>query len=704
MRQLRLAILVLIIGLVMSTAAKTVSGSISEDTNWSGEILVDGTVVIERGVTLTIKPGTRIKFAPKQHPREKGIEFVVFGKVLARGTEGSGQIYFTSASNDRRMHDWYGIVFKSSENYSELRNCVVEYAYSGIRCIGSSPIISGSTIQYNYYSGINCEVRSHPQITLSKISQNGMMGIHCELYSNPVIESCDINKNANGIAVYDFSLPDLGNVNPESGQSAGNNQIHGNFEFDVYNHSQNSIMTQNNFWKSDDPEQIRSKIYDRRKNAKYGSVSFLPMLDEAPKQDLRDQSAARLAMSRPVSSDQPLDDLAMSGGSSTTDLSPTGSSTTSTEPFAGSETANSSVSTPKTPGITRTPVRKPPVKQPEPEPVVAKKPPVKKTEPVVTKKPPVKQPEPEPVVAKKPPVKKPEPEAVVTKKPEPVVAKKPPVKKPEPVVTKKPPVKQPEPEPVVAKKPPVKKPEPVVSKTETKPVAASRPSNDDETKDESWTAIFNNSPPASKESENADKPAPTKVEEPKKPAPKKEQPRSVIASAPPAGSNGHSDSNPAEDVNYNDFLSEVKEVLKVDDSADNAEAETGDDAAPYLASSDRGGSFPEASRPSGPAQLRQQDPFIESMLDGGKREYLRRDAPDYPRIHLKSGSEGTVLIEVIVGRDGRLKNYRILRSDGEAFSDAAVRALKKYRYKTGTVEGIPVNFRIVERFEFKLNR
>ena len=74
------------------------------------------------------------------------------------------------------------------------------------------------------------------------------------------------------------------------------------------------------------------------------------------------------------------------------------------------------------------------------------------------------------------------------------------------------------------------------------------------------------------------------------------------------------------------------------------------------------------------------------MLDGGQREYLRRQAPDYPRIHLKSGAEGNVLIEVIVGRDGRLKNYRILRSDGRAFTDSAIRALKKYRYKTGTVQ------------------
>lgn len=96
-------------------------------------------------------------------------------------------------------------------------------------------------------------------------------------------------------------------------------------------------------------------------------------------------------------------------------------------------------------------------------------------------------------------------------------------------------------------------------------------------------------------------------------------------------------------------------------------------------------------------------PVLESFLDAGQRELIKKVDPDYPRAYLKIKKEGTVIIEAVIGKDGRVVSHRVLQSDGELFTEVCVRALKKYRYKTGTVNNIPVLYKITELFKFKID-
>ncbi len=99
--------------------------------------------------------------------------------------------------------------------------------------------------------------------------------------------------------------------------------------------------------------------------------------------------------------------------------------------------------------------------------------------------------------------------------------------------------------------------------------------------------------------------------------------------------------------------------------------------------------------------IHSDNPVLEAFLDSGKREYARRVKPEYPGIYLKTGTEGDVFIEVIVGKDGNVSSYHVLKSDGELFTASAIDALKRTQYKPGTVNGVPVKYKIVERFRFK---
>ncbi len=98
------------------------------------------------------------------------------------------------------------------------------------------------------------------------------------------------------------------------------------------------------------------------------------------------------------------------------------------------------------------------------------------------------------------------------------------------------------------------------------------------------------------------------------------------------------------------------------------------------------------------------EPVLEPFIDGGQREYLRRVKPKFPDIYKRTRREGLVIMEVIVARDGSVESYRILRSDGEAFSEAVRDVIRQFRYKPATVNGKPVRFKVVERFRFKLVR
>lgn len=258
------------------------SGVIDRDTRWSGEMYINGDVVVNRGVILSIESGSRIHFLPNRDVRHSGMdknraELIVHGVILARGSSASSPILFTSAADTPQMNDWYGIVIKNMYEKSVLENCIVEYGYKGITCYGSAPQISDSEIRFNYNTGISCEVRASPLIQNCLIMGNGFAGINSELASTPIIAQSVITQNNYGVIIFSRSQPDLGHVPAAEGQSNGENKLFNNFDFDVYNHSIENIYAQNNFWNTNKPDEIRFTIYDHLDNPAYGQVFFQPI-------------------------------------------------------------------------------------------------------------------------------------------------------------------------------------------------------------------------------------------------------------------------------------------------------------------------------------------------------------------------------------------------------------------------------------------
>lgn len=81
--------------------------------------------------------------------------------------------------------------------------------------------------------------------------------------------------------------------------------------------------------------------------------------------------------------------------------------------------------------------------------------------------------------------------------------------------------------------------------------------------------------------------------------------------------------------------------------------------------------------------------------------YQHNPKPEYPNIARRRGWEGIVILEVSVSKKGEVQNINLHQSSGHALLDgAAIRAVKKWKFIAGNINGhpstttvlIPINF------------
>ena len=106
------------------TASAGISGNITIDTTWYGTVYIEGDVIIDPGVTLTIDPGTHVKF------NNPAANIYVEGSMLANG-ESWDWIYFESNQSIPSVSDWESIEGNMT-GHMEMTFCDVKHFSSGI--------------------------------------------------------------------------------------------------------------------------------------------------------------------------------------------------------------------------------------------------------------------------------------------------------------------------------------------------------------------------------------------------------------------------------------------------------------------------------------------------------------------------------------------------------------------------------------------
>ena len=79
--------------------------------------------------------------------------------------------------------------------------------------------------------------------------------------------------------------------------------------------------------------------------------------------------------------------------------------------------------------------------------------------------------------------------------------------------------------------------------------------------------------------------------------------------------------------------------------------------------------------------------------------------PQWPREALLNGTEGWVLVEFTILKDGTVSDPEVLESEPRRLFDRnAVRAILKWKFKPRIVDGEPIERRATQRLEFKLDQ
>ncbi|HEY6839504.1 MAG TPA: right-handed parallel beta-helix repeat-containing protein [Geobacteraceae bacterium] len=270
--------------------------TLTKDTTWRGDIVVTGDVCVPPGITLTIEPGTKIRFRKIEAESDRNLfaadspyypqaEIIVTGRLIAKGTP-ERPILFSSAEGKPKPADWGALNFLGN-TANVLENCRIEYAYNGVHAhgaqvliknctltknsvaisfkkeeeakgspgfgIGSDLVVSGNLIEGNK-GGINVR-KSSATITHNIIRDNKSFGIYVKEECRGEISRNVITGNKKGIFFY-----------RASGLNITGNDIYDNNDYNlaVADEQEKDITLGSNWYGTTDRQLIEAMIFDQK--------------------------------------------------------------------------------------------------------------------------------------------------------------------------------------------------------------------------------------------------------------------------------------------------------------------------------------------------------------------------------------------------------------------------------------------------------
>jgi len=261
--------------------------TIDRDTVWQGDVEITGTVLVRRGATLSVQPGTTVRFV-RTDSNGDGIgdgEIRVLGRLVAQGTKGK-PVRFRSASKRPRPGDWSFLLVYASAGETSLRHAIVEDAFSGLQVHFSRARVTDSIFRNNR-EGIRFG-RAELVIENNEITKNRYGIRHTRLEGSILIRYNAIHGNHVGIFlvpsnqnIIDFSDTYTIRDRPARDQPiVCYNNLAGNrlYAYQFGERQGYDVDLAGNWWGSTDMRVIRKKIYDRDVDPTLGSARIFPVL------------------------------------------------------------------------------------------------------------------------------------------------------------------------------------------------------------------------------------------------------------------------------------------------------------------------------------------------------------------------------------------------------------------------------------------
>lgn len=99
----------------------------------------------------------------------------------------------------------------------------------------------------------------------------------------------------------------------------------------------------------------------------------------------------------------------------------------------------------------------------------------------------------------------------------------------------------------------------------------------------------------------------------------------------------------------------------------------------------------------------EQAPILEVSPEVAEGSLLHRVEPDYPEEARQQQIQGTVVLDVRTGRDGVVQEVKLI-SGQSLLAEAAIAAVKQWRFKPRTVKAEPVEMQTTVTLNFQLPR
>jgi len=277
---------------VIDVSSNTISGSLTHDETWCGNMNIVGNVTVPSGITLKILPGSTINFlnnssliisgnlnCPSSPDFQTLFDFISQNSSTQNGIKVNpgGSI---NISNSILKNAYRGIYI--NEALGAIDNCEFYNCYSGIHLYRTNYTIDDPYITNNFSHDNQFGVvmyYSSPYLTGNEFSNN-WRGVGCADYSSPYLGYAGdfgnnyIHNNNVGVFAYGYSNPFLGRSTCTI--QGGNNRIENNYYKELYTHTYCTILAENNWWGNSPPNSSQFYVSSN------SSLDYDPWLTSAP--------------------------------------------------------------------------------------------------------------------------------------------------------------------------------------------------------------------------------------------------------------------------------------------------------------------------------------------------------------------------------------------------------------------------------------
>lgn len=237
---------------------------IREDTTWEGNVLIDGSVKVFKGATLTILPGTDVAFVRRDDDQD-GLgdgTLTIEGGLIAVGTP-QAPIRFRSAEDVPRPGDWLEIRTDFSREV-HLRWCEITDSAYGLHAHFTRALVE------------DCVIRGN--IDGFRLGQASVVIRNCLVESN---EGKGINFRNTGVEITRNIIRHNGSgiflFESDRDFTVRENNIYGNDDnFRLGDFYTGNVVLEENWWGTADPQGAAATVYDSKYDPEIGTVTMTP--------------------------------------------------------------------------------------------------------------------------------------------------------------------------------------------------------------------------------------------------------------------------------------------------------------------------------------------------------------------------------------------------------------------------------------------